>query len=159
MRRDPLFAALTLSLILCSTTAFAQGMGGGPMGPGAGIGGPAMMGGQGMMGPGRFLVDPATLPALKQKLGITAEQDNQWKGYADAVAGAWDTRQGMRQSAGAAMTPEELAQVRDTHRQAMQQIHAQVLGARDTLYAVLSPDQRRILDASAPARPMAAPPR
>lgn len=146
--------ALALSLPVAGTQA--QGYGGG-MG-GGGMGGPGMMqgGGPGMTqrGPGRYMPDPATLPALKDKLAITAAQENQWNAYSAAIGSLAELRQGMRAAApGANATPEERQQIRQSHRQAALSAHNDARKARDDLSAVLTPEQRKIFDQEAPPMP------
>ncbi len=170
MRATSFAAILAISLLAAPLSALAQGAGtgsGGPgpgpgagmgMGPGSGVGpGPGMMrrGGGGLQ-------DPATLPALKQKLGVTAQQEMQWKAYADAVTNAWETRQAQRQTMlqSPPATVAEREQIRASHREVGLQLHSEVLKARDGLASVLTPEQRNTLNQVAPAfQPRMGPPR
>ncbi|MDR3517884.1 MAG: hypothetical protein P4M00_18945 [Azospirillaceae bacterium] len=130
------------------TTALAQSADSGAMAPGG-----AMMGaGPGMMGPGRML-DPAALSALKDELGITGAQEGQWAAFAAVVTALWDSRPAMPDPAmNAGQMPPPAAVAGGTD------VHAVLHRARDALAAVLTPQQRAILDREAPPPPMGPPP-
>jgi len=118
--------------------------------------GPGMMrgGGAGAMGPGQFLVDPSTLPALKEKLNITDKQDSAWQSYADIMTNTWEMRESMRQSMQEQkMTMKERMAARAEHQEAGMSIHAEIQKIRDELSAILSPQQREIFDQQAPSMP------
>lgn len=150
MNRAPIAFGLALVYLVTSTAAFAQG-------GGAGLGGPGMMQGQGpMRGMRGGPIDPAQLPTIKQHVAITAQQESQWKAYADAVTAAWDMRNAMRESVAGqvgAMSQQELQETRDIHRAAMAQAMAEVQQARVALAAVLDADQKTRLDREAPVMP------
>lgn len=88
-------------------------------------------------------VDPAAtaqhLDQLKTSLGITAEQEEAWSKYAEAVS-ARDTLMQSRREArlGGAVTPEQL----DELRQSRQTQRERMWTARQELYAALTPEQR-----------------
>ena len=135
-------AVLILTLVPLAT-ASAQGYGNGPMG-----------GGGGLMGPGRFILDPANLPALKTKLAITSEQEPQWAAYSKEVSNVWETRQAMRQSMqDQPMTQAERQEVRTAHQEAGTEIRAELQKSRNALSAALTPEQRNIFDQETPALP------
>ncbi|WP_051002334.1 Spy/CpxP family protein refolding chaperone [Magnetospirillum molischianum] len=134
-----------LAVLLCLPTAVsAQGMGQGSGGPGMGMG----MG----MGPGRMLPDPAMLPGLKAKLGITAAQEPQWTVYADGVSSADEMRRQMQKGA-REMAPAERMETRPDRQAAGAQVHEGLNQRRDDLARVLTPEQRAILDREAPPLP------
>lgn len=148
MNRAIIAFGLPFAFFIASTAALAQGGGGG-------MGGPGMMQGQ-MRGMRGGPVDPARLPVLKQHVAITAQQEPQWKAYADAVTAAWDMRNGMRESVVGqigAMSQQELQETRDIHRAAMAQAMTDVQQARSALVAVLAADQKIRLDREAPVMP------
>ncbi|HVI50764.1 MAG TPA: Spy/CpxP family protein refolding chaperone [Candidatus Sulfotelmatobacter sp.] len=146
--------AVLASVVLPVAGAAAQGYGaGGNMGGGL-MQGNGSMSGQAQRGPGRYMPDPATLPALKDKLAISEQQEPQWKAYSDAASNLWDLRQSMRAAApGSNATPEERQKIRQSHREAALTAHGETRKARDDLSAVLTPDQRKIFDQEAPPMP------
>ena len=85
MRIAPLAAILVIATAWSCVPALAQNYGGGPGAPQGG--GPGPMGSQGR------IPDPATLPAMKQRLDIRVEQEALWRQYAAAVNDAWRARQ------------------------------------------------------------------
>ncbi len=164
MRATCFAAIFALSLAALPLAASAQGgsTGMAPLGgPGGGMGG-GMGAGRGMMRGGAGLYDPAALPALKHQLGITAQQEPQWKAYCGAITNAWETRQAQRRSMlqSPPQTVQEREQMRASHREVGLQLHNEVLSARSALAAVLTPEQRTAFDQAAPAfQPRMAPPR
>jgi len=122
-----------LAALLSPLTATAQGYGPGP-------------------GMGPMFQDPAGLPALKQKLGVTAAQEPQWAAYVDAVTTQSRTRESFHQSMPTqAMSPAEWQEQREGRQQAMAAILAETRKSRDALSAVLDPPQRAILERETPA--------
>ena len=141
---------------------WGYGMGpGNHMGWGQGMG-PGMGGGYGM-GLGGLMHGPASavgeqLEGLKSALGITAEQQTAWQGFADIVNKealnhqAWFEK--MHESQSARTTPELLAErnaAMKEHLSGMESVSA----ALKNLYGVLTPEQRSTLDQG----PLAAGPR
>lgn len=130
-----------------AAVAYAQPFGG--MGPGHGRG-------MGMgMGPGHGPmagVDPvamadARLADMKARLQITPAQESAWQGFAatakQQAASMQAARAQMRESTGTA--PDRMA----LRTQVMQQRTASMAamtGALDTLYSVLTPEQRAVAD-------------
>ncbi|SEH35219.1 Spy/CpxP family protein refolding chaperone [Magnetospirillum fulvum] len=147
MNFDRLAAAASLSalaVMLClSADVAAQGMGpGGGAGMGMGMG----------MGPGRMMLDPAALPGLKAKLGITPAQEPQWSAYAEGVANADDLRRQMQMQA-REMPPAERIETRPDRQAAGGQVHEELNRRRADLAQVLTSEQRAILDRDAPPLP------
>jgi Spy/CpxP family protein refolding chaperone len=126
-----------------------------PYGPGAGPGwGPGHMGamGYGGMGP-RGYGDPAAaaesrLAAQKAELKITDKQEAAWQAYAAQVKKGAESMQATRtaiQSSTANTAPERLALHNELMKQRVAQSEA-TTAALKNLYAVLTPEQRAILD-------------
>ena len=118
--------------------AGAQGCMGRGHGMGPGIG---MMGQRG----GRLLLDPAGLPALKDKLGLASGQEVAWNAYAEAVTALWNFHDTMQRSAAA-----DPRMMRGQHWSEAQAVHARVWEARDALSKALTQEQRQALDQSVP---------
>ncbi|CCG07239.1 Spy/CpxP family protein refolding chaperone [Pararhodospirillum photometricum] len=130
--------ALVLAIAIVPSVVLAQGMGQG----------------MGMTGQGRgaMLPDPAQLPALKTKLGITAAQTQAWQDYADALTSVVAMRAQMRSSLQGA-SPAERLEGR-AERQAMGgQVHDEVNQKRSALAALMTAGQRQLLDRELPALP------
>lgn len=135
-------------------------------GPGAGRGGPGMMGmmgygpgydrgGPGMRrgGPGSgpgfspsAMVD-GRLAALKSELKITADQDSAWQAFAAKAKQQAESRQAVRgQAAAQAQTaPERLAQHAEFAKQRAASLDAMTAAVKD-LYAALTPEQKAVAD-------------
>ncbi len=139
--------------------ADCPGMMGGGMG--AGMMGQGMMRGSGwgvrhgMMGPGPVMSGrrlsafvAGQLAYLKADLEITAAQEPQWKGYADAVTDSAKAMIGQSQR----MKPDEDETLHDrlVRRQQMMTAHREAFNktaaALDALYGVLTPEQKEIAD-------------
>jgi hypothetical protein len=134
-------AALAFALAaLPLSGALAQGMG---MGPGMGQGG---------MGRGGLLPDPAKLPDLKARLGITAEQEAAWSSYAEGVTAANEMRAQMRAEAQSQPMPQRM-ESRADRRAAGAQVHEDLNQRRAALAELLRPEQRALLDREAPPLP------
>jgi len=156
-----ILAVLLAAALPLAVSAQGYGPGSGPMDGGGMMQGGGMgggMGGQAQRGPGRYMPDPATLPALKDKLAISEQQEPQWKAYSASVTSLWDLRQSMRAAApGPNATPEERQKVRQSHREAALTAHNEIRKARDDLSAALTLDQRKVFDKEAPPMPMRMP--
>jgi len=145
-----------------------QGPGYGPgYGPGAGMGqgmGPmgrgAMMGhgpmGYGPMGPGmapQGFGNPAAaaewrLSSLKSELKITAAQESAWKSFADQTklqAEAMQALMSTAQSSAQASAPERLEARNQVMKKRQEQMEKGAAAFKD-LYAVLSPEQKKLAD-------------
>jgi len=139
-------AALALGLTAAVVGAQGYGPGAG-MGPGFGPMGGGM--GPGMMGYG----DPAAaadsrLAAQKAELKITDKQEAAWQAYAAQVKKNAEAMQATRtamHSSTANTTPERLALHDAFMKQRLEQSEA-TSAALKNLYAVLTPEQRAILD-------------
>lgn len=114
-------------------------------GPGGGSGGGPGMG----MGPGMFRHTEGILGFYKAELRITDAQTPQWNGFADAArAGAKNMREGMQHmaaQAAAATMPEQLER-RVAMLGSFHEAAKSVAAAAKTLYAVLTPEQRKLAD-------------
>lgn len=145
--------ALTIGLaaaasVAIAATAFAHG---GPgFGRGAGYGGgpcvegaygPGMMGG-GMWGGG---MQQGRLDALKSALNLTDTQAPAWNKYAETVQSQVEARQKLHtQMFNAA--PEDRAAAHETMYKFNVESAKAIAGARDELYAVLTPEQKATAD-------------
>ena len=119
-------------------------MGHGPMGQG--MAGERTMGGPARMG---AMID-GRLAYLKANLNITDAQTEAWNGYADVVRGRVGTMQGMGRSMVTAMqqgSAIERMEARITGMEAMVDAMKAVKPATETLYAVLTAEQKKIADA------------
>ncbi|MCG6942199.1 MAG: Spy/CpxP family protein refolding chaperone [Thiohalocapsa sp.] len=107
-------------------------------------GGPWMMGGPGMMGPGMMGASVKDteqwLADVKQQLGITASQEDAWKGYKQAVTNQSALMNAHHETMwnGQAIGGNEFAQMRQQGWQTMQQTGQ----AANTLYQSLTPEQQ-----------------
>lgn len=136
-------AALAFALAAIPLSgALAQGMG-----PGMGMGM-----GQGGMGRGGLLPDPAKLPDLKARLGITAAQEAAWSSYAEGVTAANEMRAKMRAEAQAQPMPQRM-EGRAERQAAGAQVHEDLNQRRAALAELLRPEQRALLDREAPPLP------
>ena len=153
MKRTAKFAVgvgAALALGLTAAVVSAQ-----PFGPGAGPGwGPGHMGPMGYRGLGPMgYGDPAAaadsrLAAQKAELTITDKQEAAWQAYASQVKKGAESMQATRtamQSSAANTTPERLALHNEFMKQRLAQSEA-ASAALKNLYAVLTPEQRAILD-------------
>lgn len=146
-------------------------------GPGAGRGGPGMMGsgpgaGRGGMGygPGAgrggagMWSNPAAavagrLAALKVELKITPDQDSAWQAFATKATQQADTmiarRAQMFAQAGASTqtAPERLAQRTELAKQGVTSMEAMTAAVND-LYGTLTPEQKAIADQQLARGPM-----
>ncbi len=148
-------AGAALALAVAGTVVNAR-MGGG-FGPGAGYG---MGGGYGMGthmgfggGPGvGFANAQAHLDNLRATLNITASQESAWNAFANAVEQQAQVRQTRFEQLRA--NPPQTAPDRMALRNQMLQQnlagHEAVQNALNGLYAVLTPEQRAILDRAGP---------
>lgn len=99
----------------------------------------------GMVG-GVPMMNPENLAKAEAGIGIRPDQKDEWRAYADAVAGALENSDSMHQS----MTPKSISQMSPADRQAlMTAMHEQrrdslqqVTAARAKLFAVLNDTQR-----------------
>ncbi len=159
--------ALTLGL---AATVSAQpygygpgyGMGQGPgyghgYGPGAGMG--RGMGRMGAMAPMHYGMGPrgfgnpsamadARIAYLKSELKITAAQESAWKKFADQAKQRADAMQALRteaQGSPQATAPERLDLRNQLMKKRVDQMEKSAAALKD-LYAVLSPEQRTIVD-------------
>ncbi|MES2483348.1 MAG: Spy/CpxP family protein refolding chaperone [Pseudomonadota bacterium] len=128
-----------------------QGMGGG-MGMHGGMGmGNGGMGGN-MHGAGQAADVAASLAATKTELKITAAQEPAWQAFETVVRKQADAHQALRTSMRARMQDPAAAATTDhtAQRESMQKLHAANRAvydkARQTLYAVLSPEQKQLAD-------------
>jgi hypothetical protein len=118
---------------------------------GQGMTGPGMMG-QGMM-TGRqarmgAMVD-GRLAYLKGELNITDAQSEAWNGYANAVKGRVDVMQGMRQAMMDAMEKGNATGRMDARIKSMEAMVESMKAtkpATETLYAVLTDEQKKVAD-------------
>lgn len=137
------------------------GMGMGMMGPGMqGMMGPGMMGNMPMglgpmgmgMGPGMMMGGPmmeGRLAYLKAELGITPEQAAAWDGYVSAAKARGDAMQSMHTTMMQAMQSGTAMERMNAHTTAMQSMVESMNAlkpATETLYKVLSPDQKKKAD-------------
>lgn len=137
------------------------GMGMGMMGPGMqGMMGPGMMGNMPMgmgpmgmgMGPGMMMGGPmmeGRLAYLKAELGITPEQAAAWDGYVSAAKARGDAMQSMHTTMMQAMQSGTAMERMNAHPTAMQSMVESMNAlkpATETLYKVLSPDQKKKAD-------------
>ena len=157
MKRPLTTLAILAMLSLPAADVMAQGYGPGTTGgPGPmrmQAGGPGMM----MAQTGAYLPDSATLPALKDKLAITQQQEPLWTAYCSSVEKLRELRQAMHANPPAATSPEELQKSRQTRHDAAIKAHTRTSRARDKLAAALTPEQRAIFDKEAPAMPVRMP--
>jgi protein CpxP len=143
-------------------------------GPGAGYGprsgyGPGA--GRGMTGSGRgglgWSGNPAALveghlAALKVELKITANQENAWKTFTDKARKQAETMPAQRAQMFAHMqatdqpAPERLAQRTEFARQRIANMETMTAAVKD-LYAVLTPEQKKIADGLLARGPMGGP--
>lgn len=128
-----------------------------PFGPGAGPGGPSfgpMAGGPSGFGPGAHFRggDPAAfvdsrLGALQAELKITAQQQPAWDAFAAKVRQQAAAMQKLHDKVGqsAATAPDRMAQGADFMKQRAVGMEATAAAMKD-LYAVLTPEQRVVVD-------------
>lgn len=139
---------LALGLGAAAVVAQPYGMGMGMMGGGPGMMmGGGMMGG-GMMGGGWGYNVEDRLAAQKSALKITPEQEKAWSAYADVAKkqseAMYAQREAMWKSA-----PSSSADRYELHSKFMAErvkSHEAVSAAYKNLYAVLTPEQRSIVD-------------
>ncbi len=118
-------------------------------GPGYGRGGPGMRGGGPGSGPGfspSAMVD-GRLAALKSELNITADQESAWQAFATKAKDQVESRQALRgQAAAQAQTaPERFAQRAEFAKQRAANIESMSAAVKD-LYAALTPEQKAVAD-------------
>ena len=114
------------------------------MGPGAGMGPGIAMGG--MHGFDSPAVTTARLGDLKATLKITPAQERAWATYEAQVQQQVQTRQAFH-AAMLAQTQDPKATIdRNVQHEAMTKLFAAQTAARDALYAVLTPEQRAVLE-------------
>lgn len=106
----------------------------------------------GMQGMGSAADVTTRLSALKAELKITAAQETAWQGYEGVLTQHAQARQAMRQAMQALMhDPKASGEVdHAAHHQAMDKVRtahqAEQLAARQALNAVLSPEQKSLLE-------------
>ena len=152
--------ALLAGLLTCSSlVALAQTPGPGPGGPMMGAGGPMMH--EGMMHHGMGRMDPARMQAmadrrhaqLKEKLKLTAAQEPAWATFIAAVkvpAEMMDKRPDFAELA-KLPTPERIDKMQALHAQHASEMNAVMEkrgAATKAFYAVLTPEQQKVFDAS-----------
>lgn len=98
-----------------------------------------MMGMGGMMG-ARF-ADPATLDAVKTRLGITAAQEDDWNAYVKVVTETADSMRASREAMWAASPQDRVAMMSGMHQQHLDSFTA-VSKAADTLLGKLDDGQK-----------------
>ena len=89
------------------------------------------------------------LAALKAELGITANQDAAWQGFAKNAAQQNENRQAwfakMHEARSAGSAPELLAQQTEFMKQRLAEMDANAAVLKD-LYATLTPEQKAVAD-------------
>jgi hypothetical protein len=160
--------ALALTIPSFAPARAQGGMGpGGMMGmmgggcPMIGMMGQGMMGGSSMWGQGNWgsgmmgtqprvdAVVEGRLAYLKGELEITDEQTEAWNGYAEATVDRIDLMQGMRQGMFEAMqsgTAIERMDARIAGMEAMLEAMKALKPATESLYAVLTDEQKKVAD-------------
>jgi protein CpxP len=148
---------LAAGIATAGTLAYAH-----PEGFGPGMGGPGMMGGPGAMGAGMFgggfghgmgaWGDPvarldAHLAAIKTELNIAANQEPAWQAFAAQARTQAELMQALHAQAPAAAqtAPERMSQRVEFMKQRTAHLEAMSV-ALNSLYAVLTPEQRTIAD-------------
>lgn len=153
-RMQTILAGTAGALTLVVVTAVVAA----PNGPLAGMGhgvamGPAMMGGMGMMhGGGAAMLSAERLSELKTRLSITPQQEAAWQAFATKATeqaalmqASHDQHHGGAETNGAA--PDAMARhigLMTQHLAGMEAVNATL----KDLYAVLTPEQRSLADAS-----------
>lgn len=167
MKTTTKIIAATLTVISLAAVSIVSahpgggyGMGYGPgMGPGAGMMGQGYGMGQGMgpgngMGPGFAMggmhgfESPAVLAArlgdFKIALKITPAQEPAWTAYETQVRQQAETRQALHTAMWAQMQDPNATIDHNAQHQAMSQLFAAQVEARDALFAVLTPEQKAL---------------
>ena len=124
---------------------FGQGFGGGWGGHHGMMGGPGGMHGPGggmgwMMSENPVAYADQQLAGLKNRLGITADQESVWEAYEEAVKAKVAVMLSHRQTmmGSGSVTPEQRFAL---HQQGLDQMQTVTIATRD-LYAVLTPEQQ-----------------
>jgi len=141
--------ALTLAAMTAVVAAPYGEMGGMGMGGFQGMGGMGMMHG-GMAGGGAGVMSGQNLDQLKTQLGITSQQEPAWLAFASKAteqAGLMQATHAQRHQEANAPTavPDRMAQRIGSMTQHLEGMKA-VNAALNDLYAVLTPEQRKIAD-------------
>ena len=151
---------LLAGLLACSSlVVFAQTPGAGPGGPMMGAGGPMMH--EGMMHHGMGRMDPARMQAiadrhhaqLKEKLKLTPAQEGAWTTFTAAVKVRAEMMAKRPDFAELAKlpTPERIDKMQALHAQHAAEMNAVMEkrgAATKAFYAVLTPEQQKVFDAS-----------
>ena len=150
MNRLSGLVAMSALALAVTTAVFAQGDQGTP-------GYPEMMGGPGMMGmgPGAFgsVADTTKrLTDLKGELGITADQENVWKAYAQAAINQSALMNAHRQTMWSGAMPPPIDQRATMHQQGWQMMQQTAQATKD-LYQTLTPEQQSKANTLLPFHP------
>lgn len=148
-------ATLTVASLAAASVVFAHpgggyGMGYGMMGQGYGMGQGAGMGPGFAMGGMHGFDSPAVMTArlgdLKAALKITPAQEPAWATYEAQVQQQAQTRQAFHAEMLAQMQDPKVSIDHNAQHEAMSKLFAAQTEARNALYAVLTPEQKAMLE-------------
>lgn len=151
--RNLILAGVTGVSLIAASVALAGGPGGcgGNFGPGYSNHGPGMMMGHGWGGPRHVAFAPEEMAGqqlawLKTSLKLQADQEKPWAAFAAAVETQANRMGEMHDQNTSAKTMPERLELAGKFAKERERAFDQVSQAMKSLYEVLTPDQRAVLD-------------